>query len=466
MISLFARAFLVLNVAIFAVAALPTISVKGAKFFAGGKQFFVQGVAYQGSPSDPLVDSTQCNADAALMKTLGTNSIRVYHVNPYVDHSACMKIFDDAGIYIWLDLDTFNTTIVQTAPAWSEEQFIAFTMVMDAFQSFDNLGGFWIGNEVISSASGSPAAPYVKAAVADMKAYLAKKNYRDIPIGYSAADIAELRPNLQNYLACGTDYSQSIDFFGLNSYEWCGDATYQTSGYNNLQAMSEGYSIPIFFSETGCNVGGARTFADQAAIFGSNMIDTWSGSIIYEWVQETNDYGLVTYPNGALVGIPTKIQPDFDNLAGQWASLAPSGVAETAYQPSFSAPACPAPTAGGWLVDGNVALPTLGVEIVAAAAASVKPTSYVLVAPSTLSSAVSSAAPNTATEASGSKTTGTLESTATKGVGSSTSSSSGSSTSGSASATSSASAAADALNSLSRGSAFAGLIFILGVMIL
>ena len=134
------------------------------------------------------------------MQSIGSNSIRVYHVSPYVNHDGCMKAFSNAGIYVWLDLDTFNTTIEQTDPAWTQKQFFAFTDVMDAFHQYDNLGGFWIGNEVINTAAGSPAAPYVKAAVADMKSYMSTKNYRQIPIGYSAADIAELRPMLQNYL--------------------------------------------------------------------------------------------------------------------------------------------------------------------------------------------------------------------------------------------------------------------------
>lgn len=235
--------------------ALPTISVKGAKFFAGGQQYFLKGVAYQGTPADPLVDTNQCQLDAKSMQSIGTNSIRVYHVDPNANHDGCMSAFSDAGIYIWLDLDTFDTQIVQTNPTWTKKQFSAFAKVMDEFQQYDNLGGFWIGNEVINTLGGSPAAPYVKAAVADMKSYLSTKGHRQIPIGYSAADIAELRPMLQNYLACG-QADESIDFFGLNSYEWCGAATYDTSGYAGLQAMAVGYNLPIFFSKTGCNVVG------------------------------------------------------------------------------------------------------------------------------------------------------------------------------------------------------------------
>jgi hypothetical protein len=97
------------------------------------------------------VDTTQCTLDATAMSAIGTNSIRVYHVDAYANHDGCMSTFADNGIYVWLDLDTFNTSIVQETPAWSQAQFAAFAMVMDAFHQYDNLGGFWIGNEVINS---------------------------------------------------------------------------------------------------------------------------------------------------------------------------------------------------------------------------------------------------------------------------------------------------------------------------
>jgi hypothetical protein len=82
------------------------------------------------------------------------------------------------------------------------------------------------------------------------------------------------------------------------------------------------------------------------------MVDTWSGAIIYEWVQETNMYGLVNYPNGQIYsGAPIPISPDFENLKDAWSNVQPTGVAEAAYKPSFSAPACPA-SSGGWQLDG------------------------------------------------------------------------------------------------------------------
>lgn len=353
--------------------AIPTISAKGSKFFTSdGNQFYVKGIAYQLVPDDPLIDATQCALDASLMKTIGTNSIRVYHVDPDADHTDCMKAFADAGIYLWLDLDTFNTQIEQTAPKWNQTQRDAFAAVMDEFHQYDNLAGFFVGNEVLTTGDGSVAAPYVKAAARDMKAHRDASKYRQIPIGYSAADISTLRPMLQNYLACGSNASEALDFFALNAYSWCGDSDYKTSGYIALEQNSTDYNIPIFLSETGCNTVPPRTFEDQTAIFGE-MADTWSGSIIYEWIQEANNYGLITYGNKVdpaspsappdgfpRSGKPTPVQPDFDNLSKVWKTLNPTGVKASAYKPTLSAPACPDFTSMFWEVQPTAALPSLG----------------------------------------------------------------------------------------------------------
>lgn len=47
------------------------------------------------------------------MSELGANAIRVYHVDPTGDHQGCMSAFADAGIYLFVDLDTFDTQIEQ-----------------------------------------------------------------------------------------------------------------------------------------------------------------------------------------------------------------------------------------------------------------------------------------------------------------------------------------------------------------
>ncbi|KAL4897297.1 Glucanosyltransferase-domain-containing protein [Aspergillus ambiguus] len=374
-----ACAALILGFHALSVASIPTISAVGSKFFyEDGRQYFLKGIAYQRTPKDPLIDPAQCQRDVTRMAELGANAIRVYHVDPAANHDGCMKAFADAGIYLFVDLDTFDTSIRQDSPSWTPEQSNAFKKVLDAFHQYDNTAGFLIGNEVLSTEAGSPAAPYVLAAARDMKSYRNEKGYRQIPIGYTAADIAELRPMLQNYLACRPDPAERLDFFGLNAYEWCGPSSYETSGYRILQDQADGYPIPIFFSETGCNAAPPRTFDDQAAIFGPEMSSTWSGAIIYEWIQEANDYGLINYgphnpgapADGTLVqdgytrqGVPTPVAPDFDNLKSQWKTVSPSSVALTDYVKSTATiqpAACPASTAGGWAVDPSAPLPTLG----------------------------------------------------------------------------------------------------------
>ena len=134
---MFSKAVLIVAVAAITVfqkvSTIPTVSAVGAKFFTSdGNQFYIKGiicfgkascgkisdklrlgVAYQLTDTDPLIDTTQCQLDASQMKDLGANTIRVYHVDATADHSGCMSAFADAGIYLFVDLDTFTTQIQQ-----------------------------------------------------------------------------------------------------------------------------------------------------------------------------------------------------------------------------------------------------------------------------------------------------------------------------------------------------------------
>lgn len=77
------------------------------------------GISYQLRPDDPLVDTEQCKRDVELMKVLGTNALRVYHVDAAANHDGCMAAFADAGIYLLIDLDTFDTYITPVSTASS-----------------------------------------------------------------------------------------------------------------------------------------------------------------------------------------------------------------------------------------------------------------------------------------------------------------------------------------------------------
>ena len=102
----------------------------------------------------------------------------------------------------------------------------------------------------------------------------------------------------------------------------------------------------------------------MTAIYGPQMNGVLSGAIVYEWIEEANDYGIIKYPDftfqdglNVSVGSPIPLQPEFGNLKSQWAAVNPTGVAKSTYTPSNSAPKCPATTAGIWDISGTLALP-------------------------------------------------------------------------------------------------------------
>jgi len=94
------------------------------------------------------------------------------------------------------------------------------------------------------------------------------------------------------------------------------------------------------------------------------MAPILSGVIMYEWTQETNDYGIITYPDNTIqdgvevpCGSPVPMQPEFGNLQSQYAAASPSSIALSAYSVTTAVFSCPATTPGVWTIDGNAALP-------------------------------------------------------------------------------------------------------------
>ncbi|KAI9318647.1 Glucanosyltransferase-domain-containing protein [Dichotomocladium elegans] len=288
--------------AIDAAHALNQIVIKGNKFFDAvtKTQFFIKGVAYQprgdvssdkNAINDPLADPSACARDAALMKKLGLNVIRVYEVDPYKNHDLCMKSFADAGIYLLLDIATPRFSINRKTPEYGVHLYEAYTRTANAFMEYDNMLAFIAGNEVTNDKTNTQASAFVKAAVRDVKQYLKAQN-KAIPVGYASNDDEDIREEIKDYFGCGEEDEQ-VDFFGVNMYEWCGDSTFQKSGYADRTKEFEDYHKPVFLSEYGCNLVTPRVFTEVQAIYGKEMTGVWSGGVVYEWSQENNNYGLV-----------------------------------------------------------------------------------------------------------------------------------------------------------------------------
>jgi 1,3-beta-glucanosyltransferase GAS3 len=113
-----------------------------------------------------------------------------------------------------------------------------------------------------------------------------------------------------------TDESIS-DLFALNSYSWCGPATFEEAGYNTLVDFFRNSSIPVFMSEYGCRDIRPRIFDETAALYSSKMTPYFSGGVVYEYTEEANDFGLVVLnADGS-----AELRVDYDNFQKQLAKL-------------------------------------------------------------------------------------------------------------------------------------------------
>ncbi|KAF5663746.1 putative beta (1-3) glucanosyltransferase gel3p [Fusarium denticulatum] len=335
-------------------AKLEPITMKGSKlFYSNGTQFFMKGVAYQQDTAaagqtntketkyiDPLADEDACKRDIPLLKQLGTNIIRTYAINPKADHKACMKLLDDAGIYVISDLSEPSVSINRDDPKWDVELYERYIGVVDELGQYDNVVGFFAGNEVSNNVSNTQASAFVKAAVRDTKKHIKSKFSRWLGVGYASNDDVDIREQIADYFNCGEDDSR-IDYWGYNIYSWCGKSSMEDSGYTDQAKFFENYSVPVFFAEYGCNEpdgAAGRIFDETTALYDEKvMTDVFSGGIVYMYFQEANDYGLVKInKNDEAVKLK-----DFSQLQSKVNAAKPSGVEEDSYKPTGKAATCP-----------------------------------------------------------------------------------------------------------------------------
>lgn len=146
-------------------AALNPIEVQGQNFVDSvtGDRFEVIGMDYQPggeagfdptSGEDPLSDGDICLRDAGLMQQMGINTIRAYNLDPYISHDECASIFNAAGIYMFVDvnspLDGDSINRADPESSYTTSYLNRTFAVVQAFRNYPNVIGFFSANEVIN----------------------------------------------------------------------------------------------------------------------------------------------------------------------------------------------------------------------------------------------------------------------------------------------------------------------------
>ncbi|CZT49414.1 probable GEL1 protein [Rhynchosporium secalis] len=329
---------------------LPAITVKGNAFFNGNTRFYMRGVDYQPGGSsklaDPIADPATCKRDIAEFQKLGINTVRIYTVDNSANHDDCMSQLAAAGIYLVLDVNSplYSLNRKDPHPSYNAVYLQNIFATIDAFSKYTNTLAFFSGNEVINDDSTTPAAPYVKAVTRDMRAYIKARKYRQIPVGYSAADVNSNRKEMAEYMNCGSDDERS-DFFAFNDYSWCDPSSFTTSGWDQKVKNFTGYGLPIFLSEFGCNTN-TRKWQEVKSLYSTDMSAVYSGGLVYEYSQEEANYGLVE-----ISGSTVSPLPDFTALQAAFKGT-PNPSGDGGYNSTGGASGCPAKSAN-WEVSSN-----------------------------------------------------------------------------------------------------------------
>lgn len=322
--------------------ALIPITVKGKRFIkpntdasTQGEVFFIKGIDYQPGGSsgydsstgqDALSNPDACYRDAYAFQQLNINTLRIYSLNPDTNHDECMTIFNNAGIYFILDVNSgeYGGSLNRADPSgsYNANYLSRVFKFIEAFKNYPNVLGFFSGNEVINDQSNyAEITPnYIRAVQRDMKQYIAKHSNRTIPVGYSAADSVTLRRATFEYLQCFIDGDEDddsrSDFFGLNSYEWCSPSNWEDSGYDDLNSTMANTTLPLLFSEFGCNKNIPRSFNEISDGLFGGLINTFSGGLVYEYTEEASHYGVVDLNDDDSI----TYKDDFENLKGEYAN--------------------------------------------------------------------------------------------------------------------------------------------------
>lgn len=375
--------------------------LKGKRFFSSrtGDYIPIKGVNYYPRPNDGELAQTNSvdffteefryvwERDIAHFVKLNVNAVRIYAVNPGLNHDAFMCALKSAGIYVIIGLaaDCENCAIgEEPAPdCYHPDLKSRGEFIIHEFSRYDNVLAFSAGNEVnivVPFEEPQMNAPCQKKFMRDMRAYIKGcPSMRQIPVGVELADTKrKLNSQYYNCRSDPDDELENAEYYGINVYLHC-DGSAQTiedmQGFNDLRTMFANFklTIPVMLTEFGClspsfptidGYEGQRNFLQVDALFSSTFASTFAGGFVFEYstekvfAEDSSPYpftksGFGNYGIGYMspefcneIEIPCIYNPlpQFDTLAGKYAAV------DSSFLPNFddyvpditTLPECPA----------------------------------------------------------------------------------------------------------------------------
>ncbi|KAL9114100.1 MAG: hypothetical protein Q9227_001872 [Pyrenula ochraceoflavens] len=268
---------------------------------------------------DVLSDDNLDNLQKALplFAELGVNTIRVYHIDSSALHDSAMDLLQKAGIYVLADLSTPRNCINRLSPyqSYTDGLMRNFFKTVNCLARYENVIGVVVANNLVNNVQCSPAAEVVRAAVRDLKYYMARKNQlsgqRVLPIGTSHAPFGDSTESMLQYFTAGS-LKERVDFFSIHDYApEVPDESHHRPAFGQHVSILSTVPLPMLVLEYGNNAIRPRLFNETTPLYSPDFLQTLSGGCCYEFFEASNAYGIVRVNEEDMSLIKTA---EFDNL--------------------------------------------------------------------------------------------------------------------------------------------------------
>jgi len=222
-----------------------------------------------------------CARDIPYISALGMNVVHVPYLDPSRDHSVCMNLFADAGIYVLAQL---AFSVDSPRHGYTERTLDQSIGIVDSLASFPNTLGFLIGH-----ASTSQDVPLIKGNLRDVRQHVLDRKYRDIPFGWTV-DYNSTTPE-RGTLDAMMCSEPRTDFLGLATQDIrlanctpTEDIVHAAESFTNTTA-------PVFIVYSGCKTDGSGDWDYVSKSYSENIATTLSGVVVDEYFESIYDSG-------------------------------------------------------------------------------------------------------------------------------------------------------------------------------